>query len=58
LQRIESTESYTIRFTDTRSDRAWVRDYSFDAYERFNLGQRWNIEWTRAGGFDLKGLAR
>ena len=58
LQRILSTELYTVRFTDTRSHRAWVRDYSFSAYERFNMGQHWNAEWTRAGGFTLKGLAR
>lgn len=54
LQRILTSEEYTVRFTDTHSDRAWVKTYSFNAYERFNIGQRWNVEWTRAGGFTLK----
>lgn len=58
LQRILSSEEYTVRFTDTRSDRTWVKTYSFSAYERFNISQHWNTEWTRAGGFTLLGIAR
>ena len=58
LQRILTSEEYTVRFTDTRSDRAWVKTYSFEAYERFNIGQHWNTEWTHAGGFTLRGIAR
>jgi len=58
FQRILTSEEYTVRFTDLRSERTWVRTYSFSAYERFNIGQHWNTEWTRAGGFTLRGLAR
>lgn len=57
-QRILSSEEYTVRFNDTRSERTWVRSYSFGEYERFNVGQHWNAEWNRAGGFSLKGLSR
>lgn len=56
LQRIVATELYSVQFTDTRSHRVWVRDYPFSTYERFDVGQHWNAEWTRAGGFTLKGL--
>jgi hypothetical protein len=58
LQRLHSEEHYTVRFDDTRSDRRWVRTYDdYARYARFETGQRWRIEWTRAGGFNLKGRA-
>jgi hypothetical protein len=47
-----------VRFDDTRSDRRWVRTYGYGRYSRFQVGQRWRVEWTHAGGFTLKELVR
>jgi hypothetical protein len=54
LQRVMEAEEYRVRFTDTKSDRVWNRTYSFAQYERFDVGQMWDVEWTRAGTFTLK----
>jgi hypothetical protein len=53
-QRVLESEDYRVRFNDESSDRTWTRSYSFTRYEGFNLGQRWDAEWTRAGTFTLK----
>lgn len=46
-------DEYAIRWNDTASYRQWRRTYSFDRYERFSVGDLWEVEWTRAGGFTL-----
>lgn len=57
LQRIQADERYTVRFDDTGSPRTWTRDYDYARYEGFEVGQRWRVGWTRAGGFTLRGRA-
>ena len=57
LQRIQADERYTVRFDDTASPRTWTRNYGYARYELFEVGQRWKVEWTRAGGFTLMGRA-
>lgn len=56
-QRLAREEVYTVNFQDERSHRAWERRYDYAGYGRFAEGQRWRVEWTRAGGFRLLGRA-
>lgn len=53
LQRVLSEEHYEVVFTDTGSPRTWTRVYGYGRYAAFAVGQRWRVEWTRAGGFLL-----
>lgn len=48
-----SDEEYAVRWQDLNSTREWRKTYSFANYERFNLRDRYEVEWTRAGGFRL-----
>jgi len=51
--RILAEEEYAVRWQDEESYRQWRRTYPFTSYERFNVGDRYRAEWTRAGGFTL-----
>jgi hypothetical protein len=53
LQRLNDNEEYAVRFNDLHSERTWRRTYPFTRYEGFNIGQHWDVEWTRAGGFTI-----
>ena len=44
---------YAVRFEDTSSPRSWRRTYPYERFQRFELGDLYRVEWTRAGGFDI-----
>lgn len=54
-QRMSAEEEYTAHFVGTGDDRerTWNEHFPFARYETFNVGQRYGIEWTRAGGFTI-----
>ena len=57
-ERLERTETYRVNFADTASTRTWQVVPDFGRYETFNVGERYRVEWTRAGGFSVLGRER
>lgn len=49
-QRVVNMENYVVWFDDTRDNRNhWDKRVDLATFQRFAIGQRWNVEWTRAG---------
>lgn len=52
-ERLERTETYRVDFADTASHRTWQITPDFARYETFHVGERYRVEWTRAGSFTV-----
>jgi hypothetical protein len=47
-QRLLRTEQFQVRFTEVSDPtRSWVNSVSVSDYARYNLGQKWDVEWSR-----------
>lgn len=57
-ERLERSETYRVDFADTGSPRTWQQTPDFARYETFTVGERYRVEWTRAGGFTVLGRER
>lgn len=53
-RRSELHESYAVTFSESGSDpMTWRRNFSLERYQSFSVGQRYQVEWTRSGGFTI-----